>query len=255
MGDPFCWYELLTTDTAAAADFYRKVVGWTTRPMGDGGLDYTVFQATGDVGVAGLMTLPQEARDMGGRPGWIGYVAVADVDASQAKAVALGGKVLKPASDIPDIGRFAVMADPFGAVFALFHGQEPQNPPQTGAGPGSIAWRELMAGDLDQAWSFYSALFGWTKDAAHDMGAMGVYQLFRTGGEAATGGMMTKPPTLPASFWTYYFTVDAIRAATDRIGAAGGQVANGPMQVPGGDWIVQGLDPQGAMFALFSNAE
>lgn len=255
MADVFCWYELLTTDTAAAGDFYRKVVGWTTHEMGGGGMDYTVFQAPGETGVGGMMILPAEAREMGARPGWIGYVAVADVDASLAKAVSLGGKTLKPAADIPTIGRFAVVADPFGAAFILFRPNDQGTPPAEGSGPGFIAWRELMAGDLDKAWTFYSELFGWTKDAAHDMGAMGVYQLFRTGGDKAVGGMMTKPSSVPASFWTYYFTVDAIRAATDRITGAGGTVVNGPMQVPGGDWIVQGVDPQGAMFSLFSSAE
>jgi hypothetical protein len=122
--------------------------------------------------------------------------------------------------------------------------------PPDGKGPGFVAWRELMAGDLEKAWAFYSALLGWTKDTDHDMGPMGPYRLFKTGGENNAGGMMTKPESLPASFWTFYFSVDGVRAAADRLAAAGGKVINGPMQVPGGDWVVQGTDPQGAMFSL-----
>lgn len=252
MADSFCWYELMTTDTQAAGEFYRSVVGWTTRSMGGGGVDYTVFQASGEAGIGGMMALPPEACAQGARPAWIGYVAVADVDASLAKAVSQGGSVYKGAADIPAIGRYAIAGDPFGAAIVLFRPEPQDGQSQTGPGPGFIAWRELMADDLDQAWAFYSDLFGWTKGAVHDMGPMGAYQLFRTGGETDVGGMMTKPPGLPASFWTYYITVDGIGAGVDRVKAAGGTVINGPMQVPGGDWIVQGLDPQGAMFALFS---
>jgi predicted enzyme related to lactoylglutathione lyase len=82
-----------------------------------------------------------------------------------------------------------------------------------------------------------------------DMGAMGTYQIFSADGQMI-GGMFTKPPAVPAPFWLYYFVVDAIDAAIERVKAGGGQILNGPMEVPGGDWIIQGRDPQGAMFAL-----
>jgi hypothetical protein len=153
------------------------------------------------------------------------------------------------------VGRFSVVADPFGAVFMLFHAGPEFAMPADGKGPGFIAWRELMAGDLEKAWAFYAGLLGWTKDTDHDMGPMGPYRLFKTGGADNAGGMMTKPADLPASFWTYYFSVDGVRAAADRVAASGGTVINGPMQVPGGDWIVQALDPQGATFALHAMAE
>jgi predicted enzyme related to lactoylglutathione lyase len=64
--------------------------------------------------------------------------------------------------------------------------------------------------------------------------------------------MMTKPPFLPVAMWNYYFRVDSVDAAVERIKAAGGTVTNGPMEVPSGDWIVQGTDPQGAAFSLLS---
>ncbi len=147
------------------------------------------------------------------------------------------------------------MADPFGAVLMLFHAAPDYGMPPDGEGAGFIAWRELMAGDLEQAWTFYSELLGWTKDTDHDMGQIGAYRLFKTGGDKAVGGMMTRPAEVPASFWTYYFSVDGIRAATARLTEAGAKVMNGPMQVPGGDCVVQAMDPQGAMFALHSLKE
>jgi predicted enzyme related to lactoylglutathione lyase len=140
-------------------------------------------------------------------------------------------------------------------VILLFQAGPGFTMPPDGKGPGFVAWRELMAGDLEKDWAFYSALLGWTKDTDHDMGPMGAYRLFKTGGADNAGGIMTKPADLPAPFWTYYFSVEGVRAAAARLTAAGGKVINGPMQVPGGDWIVQGLDPQGAMFALHGTAE
>jgi predicted enzyme related to lactoylglutathione lyase len=157
-----------------------------------------------------------------------------------------------PPTDIPNIGRFAMVADPQGAVFSLFKPLSDMPPPPADpATPGTIGWHELMAANGEKAFAFYSDLFGWAKDEALDMGAMGRYQLFTAGGPPI-GGMMTKPAEMPAPFWSYYFRVDAIGAALDRLKREGGQVINGPMEVPGGDWIVQGIDPQGAMFSLVS---
>ena len=254
MTAPFCWYELMTSDTAAAGKFYSEVVGWKAEEM-QGGMPYTMFVTPAGPPVGGMMGISPEMAQQGSRPGWVGYVAVDDVDASTAKTAELGGTVHRPPADIPGVGRFSVVADPFGAVFLLFKAAAEFSMPPDGEGVGFVAWRELMAGDLEKAWAFYSALLGWTKDTDHDMGPMGAYRLFKTGGDKAVGGMMTKPAELPASFWTYYFTVDGVRAAADRLTAAGGKVMNGPMQVPGGDWVVQAADPQGGMFALYSRTE
>lgn len=244
------WYELMTTDTKAAQAFYTQVVGWSTADSGMPGMDYTLLSA-GPAQVAGLMALPEEACAMGARPGWLGYVAVADVDSTAAQVQAAGGQVHKPPQDIPGVGRFAVVADPGGANFCLFQGLPGDTPPAAPPGtPGTMGWHELHAGDQTREWTFYSGLFGWTKDTAMDMGAMGVYQLFKTGGADAVGGMMNRMPEVPQPFWLYYVNVEAIDAAVARIAAAGGQVINGPMEVPGGSWIVNAMDPQGAMFAL-----
>jgi uncharacterized protein len=122
----------------------------------------------------------------------------------------------------------------------------PPSPPGT---PGLIGWRELHAGDGAAAFEFYSGQFGWTKASDFDMGPMGVYHIFDSG-HGQQGGIFTKRPETPAPFWLYYFNVDAIDAAAERVKAKGGRIVNGPMEVPGGQWIVQGFDPQDAMFAL-----
>ena len=251
MPNNFAWYELMTSDAKAAQDFYAKVVGWMPQDSGQAGIDYTLLLA-GDVPMAGLMTLDKEACDAGARPGWIGYVGVDDVDAYAGRVTKAGGTVHVPPTDIPNIGRFAMVADPQGAAFCLFKPRSDMPPPPADPEtPGTTGWRELLAADGEKAFTFYAELFGWTKDEAIDMGAMGRYQLFAAGG-AAIGGMMTKPAEVPAPFWGYYFQVDGVGAALERLKAAGGKVSNGPMEVPGGSWIVQGVDPQGAMFSLVS---
>jgi predicted enzyme related to lactoylglutathione lyase len=246
---PFIWYELMTTDTGAAEAFYRSVVGWQAKDAGMPGVAYTLLSA-GDVQVGGLMALPPEALAAGGRPGWIGYLGVDDADACAARIRAAGGAVHRAPEDIPGIGRFAVVADPHGAAFIVMQPFDDAQPAQPAGGkPGHVGWHELHAGDLDSAWAFYAGQFGWTREEAIDMGPMGIYQLFSTGGPAV-GGMMTKTPEMPAPMWLYYFNVDGVDAAVARVTQGGGQVLFGPQQVPGGSWIVQCADPQGGMFAL-----
>ncbi|WP_448187334.1 VOC family protein [Azospirillum sp. sgz301742] len=250
----FVWYELMTADMKAAEDFYRGVIGWGSRDAGVPGVSYTLFTA-GESPVSGVMILPEQARAAGARPGWIGYVAVDDVDAYAGKVQEAGGRVYRAPDDIPGVGRFAILADAQGAVFALFKtacsGEAP--PPVAAGTPGHAGWHELYAADGPTAFDFYAKIFGWVKADAVDMGPMGTYQLFAPGGEEggpAFGGMMTKPDAVPVPFWNYYFNVEAINAAVERVTSRGGQIINGPHQVPGGSWIVQGLDPQGAMFSL-----
>lgn len=248
MKNPFVWYEVMTTDVDAAARFYSAVVGWQAKDSGMAGFDYRLFYS-GDGMVAGLMAQPQESA--GSPPAWLGYIGVADVDATTAKAASLGATVYVEPRDIPGVGRFSVIADPQGAVVALFNGGS-EAPPQPPMGtPGQIGWNELYASDWEKLLPFYEALFGWSRGMAVPMGEMGTYQLMVSGsGNEGFGGTFNKPPQVPVNFWLYYFSVDAIDPAVERVKANGGTVLVGPMEVPGGAFIVQCQDPQGAMFAL-----
>jgi uncharacterized protein len=245
----FVWYELMTSDTKAAAAFYHSVIGWDAQDSGMTDRSYTIL-SLGPTMIGGLMPIPAEARAQGMRPVWMGYIGVDDVDAYATRVTAAGGAVHRPPEDIPGIGRFAVVADPHGAVFILFRGASDQAPAPTVPGtPGRIGWHELHAGDGASAFAFYSGLFGWTRAEAVDMGPMGIYQTFATD-TVPVGGMMTRMPDTPPPFWLYYFNVEAIDAAVARAKEGGGKVILDPHQVPGGSWIVQCLDPQGAMFAM-----
>ena len=243
----FVWYELMTSDPAAAVNFYSSVFDWGARDAGVPNMSYTLMSA-GKSDVGGVMETPESARAMGARPIWIGYVAVDDVDHSAAELKKAGGTIYKGPDDIPGVGRFAIVADPHHATIALFKGagEMPSDLPPAGT-LGHIGWHELYAGDREADFAFYSKLFGWTKSDALDMGPMGTYQIFAESG-VAIGGMMTKPEAMPVASWTYYVNVANVDATLDKTKAAGGEVLNGPHEVPGGSWIVQCRDPQGAAF-------
>jgi uncharacterized protein len=247
MPNNFFWYDLATSDVEAARKFYCDVVGWSYQDNSQGGQSYGIFKV-GDAGVAGLMPYPEGMKLP--HPVWNGYIAVDDVDAMAGRIKAEGGTVHRGPMEVPSVIRFAVVADPQGAVFIIAKGLEagpmPQLPPGT---PGTIGWRELFVTDWEKDFAFYAKLFGWTKAESHNMGEMGIYQLFAAGGPAI-GGMMNRMKEMPQSWWNYYINVDGIDAAKARVEKAGGKVTSGPMEVPGGQWILQGQDPQGGFFAL-----
>jgi uncharacterized protein len=249
MQNPFVWHDLMTTDVEGAKAFYRKVIGWDYSSQHPG---YHTALAGGH-GVGGIMETPEHLKGM--PPFWYGYVYTPDVDAACKQAAECGGKVLRQPWGIENTLRMAVIADPGGAVVNIMQplSKEERTWPLEGA-PGTVGWNELHAGSFDADWDFYSRMFGWTKGYAHDMGPMGVYQLFQIGGKDI-GGMMKKFDTTPKPVWFYYFMVEGIDAAVERVRDAGGTIAMGPHEVPGGQWILQALDPQGGLFCLLSNTK
>lgn len=256
----FVWVELLTPDLQAAAKFYETAVGWrvVSHPASD---EYKVVgMGEPQRGVGGIMSLSPQMLQAGARAGWMGYLAVDDVDAAAAAVAADGGAVLRAPGDLPGVGRFCVIADPQGAEMYLFKPVPPVDgilAPLTPGAIGSASWYELHATDGDAAWGFYSRQFGWQQAGAMDMGSMGSYRMFKTNDQPMMGGMMTMAPPMKASgappAWLYYFQVDNIHAAKARIESAGGTVIHGPSEVPGPQWVMQAFDPQGSMFAVVSS--
>jgi uncharacterized protein len=247
LGRPL-WYELMTTDMKAAEAFYRTVVGWTSAPFESSPEPYTIFNRRGDVPVAGLMARPDGVN---APPFWAMYVGVAKLEDAAAQIERLGGGACSPVIEVPTVGRMQMMKDPQGAASYIY---EPAGAPQQPEGPaeiGEASWHELMTTDAPAALKFYSEIFGWQPSEALDMGPMGKYHMFNRP-HGMIGGMMNKPPEMahvPPN-WQIYFRVPDIPAAIERINANGGTILNGPMEVPGGDWIVNAMDPQGAAFSL-----
>jgi predicted enzyme related to lactoylglutathione lyase len=240
------WYELLTTDMKAAERFYSTVVGWTVAPHEGSPEPYDIFSRAGNVGVGGVMKIPQ---GMNFPPHWQMYVGVDNLDAAIGQIERLGGSALGPLIEVPNVGRMRTMRDPQQAVFSIY---QPSSAPRPEVEPevGNGSWHELMTTDAGAALRFYTELFGWTVLDAMDMGPMGKYHMF--GRSFPLGGMMNKPKELanvPPN-WGIYFRVPEINSATERVKGNGGQILNGPMEGPGGDMVVNCMDPQGAAFSL-----
>jgi uncharacterized protein len=243
----FVWYELITTDVETARAFYANVIGWEMRDASIPAMAYTLCATAGGT-VCGLIDLPAEVGRLGAKPCWIGYVGVDDVDVAATRAIELGGVVEVAPQTVPGVSRFAIITDPQFVPLGVFKWLMPR--PQRSAPDiaGEIGWHDLMASDEAGAFAFYQALFGWQK-AGTQSGPLGTYQLFSAGGETI-GGILAKPPGAPSPLWLHYFNVDDIDAAVKRATAADGRVLYGPTAAPGDKWVVQCMDPQGALFAL-----
>jgi uncharacterized protein len=250
----FVWYELMTPDPKAAKAFYDAVVGWNMDIGGMGSDSYHLINRTDGGQAGGILPLTDEMCDKGARPIWLGYIGVDDVDASVAAAQAEGGKLMMPAWDTP-FGRIAMVTDPQGVPFYLM---KPVPPPGQEATKNDVfsadqaqhvRWNELSTTDPSSAVDFYTRHFGWRQDGEMDMGELGKYQfLYR--GETMIGAVMPKMPEMPVSMWSFYIGVDDIDRAHEAIKAGGGQVLMGPMEIPGGEYSINGMDPQGAAFGL-----
>jgi predicted enzyme related to lactoylglutathione lyase len=258
MADGFIWYELVTNDMDKAVAFYSKVVGWDIRDSGMPGMRYMLFGKDGkDVG--GIMTWAGAgAPEM--PPEWMGHIHTAKLDAELEAVTADGGMIIRPASDIPGVGRFAVVLDPQKVKYLLFEPLPGEAAPaRLGQSDlGNVGWHELLTDNWEKAWEYYSKHYGWEKDFAHDMGPMGIYQTFRmdqpmfSGGMMSTKGVQGMPEGTP-SHWRFYLVVDNVDAAVQRVTGGGGKVLMGPHDVPGGSRILQAIDDQGAFFALTQN--
>ena len=252
----FIWYELMTTDPDATGRFYSAVVqGWRFGERMPGDLDYRGIERRDGGNAGGVLGLDDSMRSHGARPMWLGYLNVDAVDESVAAIERAGGKALMPAFDVPNVGRIAMVADPQGAPFYIMKPIPPAGRPGSKSDvfsvdqPQRVRWNELSTTDPDGAVDFYRRQFGWGQEGDMDMGEMGKYRFIQSNG-VNIGAIVRMPPQLPVSSWTYYIGVDDIDRAADAIKTGGGQVVNGPMEIPGGEFALNGLDPQGASFGL-----
>jgi predicted enzyme related to lactoylglutathione lyase len=238
----FVWFDLITPSPDDAMRFYSSVIGWGTAQW-EGPAPYTMW-TNNSVPLGGVM------KDANGNAHWLGYISSPDVDATVKQAANFGARVMVQPSDIPGVGRYAVLTDPQGALFAVFTGAS-QTPGHEGpADIGEFSWHELVTRDHPAALRFYEMLFGWTKAKSMDMGEIGTYQLFERNG-LEMGGMFDKPAAMPGPpAWVFYVRVGDLERALAAVKSGGGQVLNGPAEVPGGDTIVNCMDPQGALFSL-----
>ena len=247
----FIWYELMTTDPKGAAAFYGAVVGWTIADTGEqtaGGVDYRMIGRSDGGNAGGVLALNADMIAGGARPIWIGYLHVADVDAAVEAIKADGGAVQMPAMDIP-VGRIAMVTDPQGAPFYVMDPIPPE-----GGGESDVfsvteaqrvRWNELATSDPEAAIAFYKKHFGWGQEGEMDMGPLGAYRFLQRG-EVMIGAVMPLMEGYPVPVWNFYIGVDDIDRARDAITANGGTITSEPMEIPGGEYAMNAIDPQGA---------
>jgi uncharacterized protein len=255
----FIWYELITPDPDGARAFYQSVVaGWAIDESSEAmpnGSAYRMIRRSDGKEQGGILTLTPEMQGHGARPMWAGYISVDDVDSTIEAIRADGGQALMPAFDIPDIGRIAMVADPAGVPFYIMKAIPPAGQPDAtsdvfeGMTAERVRWNELSTTDQDGAIAFYGRHFGWTQEGGMPMGEMGDYKFIQAHG-VGIGAVMPKPAQSPASAWLFYFGVDDIDRGTSAITEGGGQKLYDPMEIPGGEYAVAGIDPQGAAFGL-----
>jgi len=250
----FIWYELMTTDPEGAKAFYDALVGWDISEGAPQFNNYRMIGRSDGKFAGGVLPLTDEMQQHGARPMWLGYINVADVDAAVKSIGQAGGKALMPPFDIDSVGRVAMVTDPQGAPFYVMKPIPPaglEKEPSDVFSPDQqqrVSWNELSTTDPAAARQFYGNHFGWVSDDFMDMGALGEYRFLDHQGLriGALCGLM--PGQQPK--WRYYFRVPSISKAKEIAEQKGGAIHMGPHQVPTGDWIIIGADPQGAEFAL-----
>lgn len=246
----FSWIDLATTDPEGAKRFYGPLFGWSydDRDAG-GGAIYSMAVVDG-APAAAISPLQADEVNQGIPPHWNNYVTVTSVAESAQRAAELGGKVLVDAFDVLDAGRMAVIADPAGAVLALWEplktiGAEIVNE------PGTLTWNDLSTTDIDGATEFYGGLFGWTFEEVDTQGGPR-YALIKHGGGAGgrNGGMrqMGAEEPFPPN-WMPYFVAESVNGTVATAEGAGGRVVTGPMDLPSGRMAVL-QDPNGAVFGV-----
>ena len=239
----------MTTDAAGAGGFYTEVTGWGTERWDGSATPYVMWTANGEA-LGGVTSIAPEMSSAGTSPHWLTYISTPNVEETVERATALGATVRVPPASIPTIGRYAILDDPQGATFALFtpEGEAPEH--DTPARVGEFGWHELATSDLDGAIAFYTTLFGWDESGEFDLGEGRMYRMFGRNGVQWLGiyVALTEPPTPP--HWLPYARVADIESAAKRVTELGGTILWGPMEVPGGDFVLTALDAQGATFAL-----
>jgi uncharacterized protein len=244
-----CWFELATTDQAAAKNFYTSLFGWSSNefPMSPGEV-YTTFQLNGK-DAAAAYTIRREQQSQGVPPHWMVYIAVDNADTVGSRAAELGGKLLTPAFDVMDLGRMAVIADPAGAVFSVWQPKKNKGVGITGEN-GTVCWADLNTPDPSTARRFYHELLGWNfvEDEKDTSGYLHIknHEQFIGGVPAASQRDPHTPP-----HWMIYFQVADCDASTAKAKQQGGEILLPPTDLENVGRFSILKDPQGVAFALF----
>jgi predicted enzyme related to lactoylglutathione lyase len=235
----------MTSDKRGAIAFYTELFGWKTHDVDMGPMGpYTMIKA-GDRDIGGIVATPDGVPSH-----FLAYCTVPDVDAAARRAGQLGGKVAVPATDIPGVGRFAIIEDAEGAHISPFKSDNEEPERQGPPAAGEFAWDELVCDNPSKALAFYGELFGWSTKPM-DMGPMGTYHLLERG-EQQVGGILKKPMAEAPSAWLTYVNVAKVDDSAKQAEKLGAKVVVPPTDIPNVGRFAIITDPQGATVALFT---
>ncbi len=242
--------ELVTPDLAATERFYGTLFGWTFQAVPGSREPFVEASAHGRV-VAALL---QREKPAGRRPSWLTCLAAADVQSADSLAEQHGGRLLFPPFDVPGLGRAAVLADPQGAVFAVFTATAGE-PPEQLAAPGDWIWSSLITSDPATDAAFYKALLGYEVFALPDPAE--AQHLILASGAFARASVNPLPSAQPdvAPRWLSFVRVDDATAMAAQVAALGGRVVVPPRLDRHGGKIAVVADPEGALFGLMEWSE
>ena len=245
----FVWYDLMSTNVDRSLDFYTQLFGWTNTPMEMPGLGTYQRLSTRGIPLGGINRLDPTY----GIPSyWVPYVSVSDVDATCDAGKRGFGTVRVAPTDIPQVGRFAVLGDPKGASIALLRMIDEMPPLPSPPPDGHVAWVELMTSDADAVKGFYADLFRW--GARAQQMPMGTYHVFSPRGKRPRGHDANASRESAVLCVALYFLTRDVDALVQRAQALGASVLVPADDVPGVGRIAVLGDPTGAMFGLFTPA-
>lgn len=237
----FVWHDHMSADPEAARTFYADLLGWDFEVWKAGEWDYPMIKVN-DTTHGGFGPSQGDAP-----PHWLGHVLVDDVDAAAGRVESVGGQIVAPPMDIPEVGRMVVVADPQGAVLSFYSPSGEMTPSE-----GVFVWDELMTTDVEGAKRFYGEVVGWeARDM--DMGNNYVYTVFSSGG-ADRAGSMPLPNEAEGTppHWLTYLGTDDVDATLEKAKSLGTTtVYMEPTDVPTVGRLAMFVDPAGAAIGLF----
>jgi hypothetical protein len=242
----FVWFEHVSDDVPKARRFYESLFGWHTEAMPMGGAEPYAVMVNAGTPIGGYTLAPQGAPN-----GWLSYLSVEDVDAAYRAALDAGATSRMAPMDYGSAGRAATLADPTGAVFAIWKASQGDPADVPSLPVGSFIWNELTTQDDQAALAFYEKAFGFTHEAKPM--AQGTYYILKQG-QAMRGGLCKAMHLSTPAMWAQYVSVDDCDATAAKAHALGAQSLVPPMDIPGIGRFSMFADPQGAVIAVMKPA-
>jgi uncharacterized protein len=242
----FLWHDLMSPNVRQSLEFYQSLFPeWEVQDidMGDAG-SYHVICVDGRK-CGGVVPVDPAAKVASH---WLGYVDVAECRAAVDRAIAEGGTVPVPLMDVPNVGKFAVVADRQQAMIKALEPVSPGDFPDEPAS-GQFCWNELLTSDVASARSFYQSVFGWSAIEQFSEGK-GEYTLMRSGEQDVAGIMPLSSDVDHAPAWLTYVYAEDLDERFARAEALGAQVVIPPRDIPGACRFAVVTDPVGAAFAM-----